>query len=128
MIYRILVAVLLVMLCSVTAVFGNNRARDITSLEAKKLMERSKNVFLLDVRTVQEREQGYLQGSVLIPIEVIEKRLAEVPRNRPIIVYCAVGSRSRVVAQALAGSGYNEVYNMRDGINGWYKNGLPVKR
>jgi rhodanese-related sulfurtransferase len=127
MICRI-VTIVLALVLSAAAVFGGSRAKDITSTEAKQLMEKSKNVFLLDVRTVQERAQGYLQGSVLIPIDAIEKRIAEVPRNRPVIVYCAVGSRSRVVAQALANMGYAEVYNMRDGIYGWYRNGLPVQR
>ena len=103
-------------------------ARDITSTEAKAIIDRSKNAYLLDVRTPQERQQGYIAGSVLIPIDQVEKRIAEVPKNRPVIVYCAVGSRSRPVAQALARNGYPEVYNMRDGIFGWYRNGLPVRQ
>jgi len=103
-------------------------SKDITSAEAKAIIARNKNTFILDVRTPQERSQGFIPGSVLIPIDTIEKRLNEVPRNRPVVVYCAVGSRSRVVAQALSGSGYPEVYNMRDGITGWYRNGFPIQR
>lgn len=103
-------------------------AKDITSTEAKLIMDKSKNIYLLDVRTPDERRQGYIAGSVLIPIDQVEKRIAEIPKNRPVIVYCAVGSRSRPVAQALARSGYTEVYNMRDGIFGWYRNGLPVQQ
>ena len=103
-------------------------ARDITSTEAKTIIDRSKNAYLLDVRTPDERRQGYIAGSVLIPIDQVEKRIAEIPKKRPVIVYCAVGSRSRPVAQALARSGYSEVYNMRDGIFGWYRNGLPVRQ
>lgn len=103
-------------------------ARDITSTEAKTIIDRSKNAYLLDVRTPDERRQGYIAGSVLIPIDQVEKRIAEIPKKRPVIVYCAVGSRSRSVAQALARSGYAEVYNMKDGIYGWYRNGLPVRQ
>lgn len=103
-------------------------ARDITSREAKSLLEKNKKVFLLDVRTPDERRQGYIAGSTLIPIDVMEKRMGEVPKNRPVVVYCAVGSRSGVVAQALARQGYGEVYNMRDGILGWYRNGFPIQR
>ena len=103
-------------------------ARDITSTEAKAIIDRSKNAYLLDVRTPDERRQGYIAGSVLIPIDQVEKRIAEVPKNRPVIVYCAVGSRSRPVAQALARNGNPEVYNMRDGIFGWYRSGLPVQQ
>jgi len=103
-------------------------ARDITSREAKSLLEKNKKVFLLDVRTPDERRQGYIAGSVLIPIDAVEKRMGEVPRNRPVLVYCAVGSRSGVVAQALARQGYGEVYNMKDGILGWYRNGFAIQR
>lgn len=104
-------------------------ARDISSREARELLEKNKGkVFLLDVRTPEERRQGYIAGSLLIPISTIEKRLAEIPRNRPVIVYCAVGSRSGVVAQVLARQGYGEVYNMRDGIVGWYRNGYALQR
>jgi rhodanese-related sulfurtransferase len=103
-------------------------AKDITSTEAKTIIDKKKNAYLLDVRTPDERRQGYIPNSVLIPIEMVGKRLAEIPKNRPVIVYCAVGSRSRSVAQALANSGYSEVYNMRDGIYGWYRNGLPIRQ
>lgn len=102
--------------------------RDITSREAKSLLEKNGKVFLLDVRTPDERRQGYIAGSTLIPIDAMERRSGEVPRNRPVLVYCAVGSRSRVVAQALARQGYGEVYNMKDGIYGWYRNGFPIQR
>jgi len=102
--------------------------RDITSREAKSLMEKNGKVFLLDVRTPDERRQGYIVGSVLIPVDAMEKRIGEVPKNRPVLVYCAVGSRSRAVAQALARQGYAEVYNMKDGIYGWYRNGFAIQR
>jgi rhodanese-related sulfurtransferase len=119
-------AALLLFVTATVACAGT--AKDITSTEAKAIIDRSKNAYLLDVRTPDERRQGYIAGSVLIPIDQIEKRIAEIPKNRPVIVYCAVGSRSRPVAQALARSGYAEVYNMRDGIFGWYRNGLPIKQ
>jgi len=119
-------ALLLILLASSALIAAPSR--DITSTEAKALIDKSRNVFILDVRTPQERSQGYIQGSVLIPIDTIEKRINEIPKKRAIVVYCAVGSRSRAVAQALSGMGYHEFYNMRDGIMGWYRNGFPVQR
>lgn len=103
-------------------------SKDITSAEAKAIIIKNRNTFILDVRTPQERSQGFIPGSVLIPIDMIEKRLNEIPKNRPVVVYCAVGSRSRAVAQALSVRGFPEVYNMRDGIAGWYRNGFPIQR
>lgn len=102
--------------------------RDIRAAEAKNLLAAKKNAFLLDVRTPDEFRQGRLQGAVLIPVNEVERRIGEIPRNRPVVVYCAVGSRSGLVAGFLAQKGYPEVYNVTDGIVGWYRNGFPVIR
>jgi rhodanese-related sulfurtransferase len=103
-------------------------AQDISSREAKTLLEKNKNVFLLDVRTPQENSQAKLPGTVLIPISEFERRINEVPKNKTILVYCAVGSRSKSVAEFLSKNGYKNVYNMTDGIVGWYRNGFPLQR
>ena len=103
-------------------------AQDISSREAKTLLEKNRTVFLLDVRTPQEYSQARLPGSVLIPINELEGRIKEVPRNKTILVYCAVGSRSKPVAEYLSKNGYKDVYNMTDGIVGWYRNGFPLQR
>lgn len=102
--------------------------KDISSRDAKVLLGGNKNIFLLDVRTPQEYGQGRIAGSVLIPIGEFERRVREVPKNKAIVVYCAVGSRSKTVAVFLARQGYREVYNVTDGIVGWYRNGFPVLR
>lgn len=102
--------------------------RNVSSPEAKQLLLKNRNIFLLDCRTPDEFRQARLTGAVLIPINEIERRLNEVPKNKPILVYCAVGSRSNLVAGFLANKGYGEVYNMTDGIVGWYRNGFPIAR
>jgi rhodanese-related sulfurtransferase len=103
-------------------------AQNISSREAKTLMEKNKNILLLDVRTPQENSQARLPGSVLIPIGEFERRIGEVPKNKTILVYCAVGSRSKPVAEYLSKNGYKDVYNMTDGIVGWYRNGFQIVR
>jgi rhodanese-related sulfurtransferase len=118
--------VLLMIVAMVTQVWAAEKS--ILSREAKSLMEKNKNIYLLDVRTPQEYSQGRLAGSVLIPIGEFERRIGEVPENRTIVVYCAVGSRSKPAASLLAQRGYKDVYNMTDGIVGWYRNGFPIQR
>ena len=103
-------------------------AQDISSREARVLMEKNKDIFLLDVRTPQENSQARLPGTKLIPINEFERRINEVPRNKTILVYCAVGSRSKPVAEYLSKNGYKNVYNMSDGLVGWYRNGFPLQR
>ncbi|MCM2359565.1 MAG: rhodanese-like domain-containing protein [Geobacteraceae bacterium] len=120
----LLTAVLVVVVSSVAVAAAS---RNITSAQAKPLLDKG-SVFLLDVRTPQEYQQARLNGAVLIPIDQVERRLGEIPKNKTILVYCAVGSRSNLVAGFLAEKGFREVYNMSDGIVGWYRNGLPIAR
>jgi rhodanese-related sulfurtransferase len=120
--------VLAVLMVCVAWALAFAAARDISSREAKVMLEKNKNIFLLDVRTPQENSQARLPGTVLIPISEFERRVNEVPRNKTILVYCAVGSRSKPVAEFLAKNGYKEVYNMSDGLVGWYRNGFPLQR
>lgn len=61
---------------------------------------------LVDVRTPGEFESGHLDGAVNIPIASLESRLAEIPRNKPVVVYCAAGSRSSRAAGILDAAGY----------------------
>lgn len=121
------------LIAAVAVLFGANAAfavgyRNIESSEARTLLAKKVAVYLLDVRTPEEYRQAHLTGAVLIPINEMERRLGEIPKNRPVVVYCAVGSRSCLVADLLARKGFREVYNVVDGIVGWYRHGYPMVR
>lgn len=120
------ILILVLMVAAVTQVWAAEK--NISAREAKALLDKDKSIYLLDVRTPQEYSQGKLAGSVLIPIGEFERRVREVPKNKTIVVYCAVGSRSKPVASFLAQQGYKDVYNVTDGIVGWYRNGYPIQR
>lgn len=74
---------------------------------------------LLDVRQPKEYQQAHIPGSRLIPLAELPGRLGELHRQKPVIVYCAVGGRSKAAAQYLAGQGFSEVYNLAGGIKAW---------
>ncbi|NOQ47418.1 MAG: sulfurtransferase [Desulfobulbaceae bacterium] len=80
---------------------------------------------LLDVRQPKEYQAGHIPGAVLIPVGELDKRIGELDPSKPTIVYCAVGGRSRVAAQMLAGKDFETVYNMSGGIKAW-KSGKAV--
>ena len=101
-------------------------ARNLSSQEAYAMVGQRADLFLLDVRTPGEYQQARLDGARLIPIDQFVKRLAEVPKDRPVLVYCAVGSRSAQVVNYLARQGYPEIYNLSGGIYAWAQKGLPV--
>jgi len=69
---------------AVAAAFGQDDVKKITADELKKLV--SEKVFFLDVRTPKEVEElGTLKDYVNIPIEELEKRMDEIPKNRKIV-------------------------------------------
>jgi rhodanese-related sulfurtransferase/rubrerythrin len=74
---------------------------------------------LLDVRQPEEYASEHLPGATLIPLPELSSRLAELDPGRPTIVYCAIGGRSRIAAQMLAGKGWEKVFNLSGGIKAW---------
>ena len=102
--------------------------KNVSSAQAKALLAKDKRIVLLDVRTPEEYRQAHLRGSVLIPLGELGKRVQEIPRNRPLLVYCAVGARSVSAAGYLATRGFPDIYQMSDGLVGWYKNGFPIEK
>jgi rhodanese-related sulfurtransferase/rubrerythrin len=89
--------------------------------DAKNYMNRTAaDAFtLLDVRQPEEYESEHLPGAKLIPLPELSGRLAELDGEKPTIVYCAIGGRSRVAAQVLAAKGFREVFNLTGGIKAW---------
>lgn len=70
---------------------------------------------LLDVRSVAEFSAGNAPGTVNIPLDALGHRLAEIPRDKPVVVGCASGTRSGMARMLLRKNGYAPVYN----IGGW---------
>jgi len=71
---------------------------------------------LLDVRTKEEFSTRNITGSINIPIEQLRNRLAEIPHDTSIYVYCEVGYRSYLALRILLQSGFNEVYELTGGF------------
>lgn len=65
------------------------------------------SAFLLDVRTELEFNNGHIPGALNIPVDRLRSRLAELPRDRPIVAYCQVGQRGYLATRILMQSGFN---------------------
>jgi rhodanese-related sulfurtransferase len=76
-------------------------------------------VVLLDVRESDERETARIEPSLHIPMDQVPDRLAEIPADRKIVVYCHHGTRSAMVAGFLEGEGFPRVANLTGGIDEW---------
>lgn len=123
---RFLVLFVMLLLTGLPWPAGAAVARNVAPEDAFTLLSQKPGLYLLDVRTPGEYQQLRLDGARLIPIDQLVQRLAEVPRDRPILVYCAVGSRSAQVVNYLARRGYPELYNLYGGIYAWAQKGYPI--
>ncbi len=94
---------------------------EMESAEAKTFMDQrpASKFTLLDVRQPAEYEKAHLPGARLVPLSELADRLGELDRDKPVIVYCAVGGRSRSAAQLLDGQGFAEVYSLQGGLKAW---------
>lgn len=81
---------------------------------------------LLDVRLPEEFTHEHIAGALNIPVQVLAERLGDVPQDRPIILYCRSGNRTKTAAEILLRAGYCNVYDL-GGINQWKEQGLPVQ-
>lgn len=86
--------------------------------ELERLLASDEPPLILDVRTPWEFSQGHLPGSLFIPIDGLEARAGEVPRDRPIVAVCSHGIRSANAAFWLASNGCR-VRSLRGGLEAW---------
>ena len=99
--------------------------KKITSDEAKKMMETQKAI-VVDVRTLEEYNEGHIPNAISVPLETIENEAEAKLKNKDdlILVYCRSGRRSREAALKLIEKGYTNVIDF-GGIKDW--NGEVVK-
>jgi hydroxyacylglutathione hydrolase len=80
----------------------------------------------IDVRTIRERQQKNIEGSVSIPLNRLLDNLREVPTGRSLLVFCAGGYRSSIATSLLQRHGFDRVSEIAGGIAAWEAAQLPV--
>ncbi len=94
-------------------------SEEITVVDLKRMRDAGEGFVLLDVREDDELAQAELPWATHVPMARVPERLAELPRDRPIVVMCHGGSRSNRVARFLRESGFSDVANLAGGIDAW---------
>ena len=74
------------------------------------------DITLVDVRTPDEFALGSITGAINIPLDEMRQRLAEIPTNRPVWLFCGVGLRGYLASNILKANGYSEVRNLIGGL------------
>ena len=103
--------------------------KELGTLGATHLVN-TQDAVLLDLRETKEYEGGRLPNAVHIPLSQLDSRAGELAKyaSRPVIAYCATGSRGRNAGAALAKAGFKDVYNLNGGFHAWKDAGLPVEK
>ena len=99
--------------------------KPISPEEVYEIIKNDEDYLIVDVRTKEEYNSGHLEGALLLPVQELEERLGELPMDKPIIVYCRSGNRSRTAAEILVNNGFKQIYDM-GGISDWTARGYPV--
>ncbi|MFS1511274.1 rhodanese-like domain-containing protein [Chengkuizengella sp. SCS-71B] len=90
----------------------------ITPEELKQLLNKNKQLHMIDVREVDEIKEGMIEGATHIPLGLLEFRLHELDRSREYIMICRSGNRSGIATQYLKSQGF-KVKNMIGGMLEW---------
>jgi rhodanese-related sulfurtransferase/DNA-binding transcriptional ArsR family regulator len=98
-------------------------------VDRESLVERVRNgaVTVLDVRPEEEYQEGHLPGAISVPIDELQRRLAEIPKDREVVAYCR-GPYCVMALDAVAvlqAHGYSATH-MDEGVPDWRARGLPV--
>ena len=94
---------------------------DLSVDQVKAKLDAEEDILLLDVREPSEFEGGHIRGAINLPWNsgVLQKKYADLPKDKPLIVICRSGARSRAASAFLEGKGFDQVLNMMGGMNAW---------
>ncbi|GHT81870.1 hypothetical protein FACS1894116_01600 [Betaproteobacteria bacterium] len=104
--------------------------KSLLSPVAATLLINREDAVLVDLRAQGEFDQGHLPNARHLPLGELAQRSAALEkfRERPLILYCATGSRSASAIATLKKAGFTRLYTLRGGIFEWEKAGQPVSR
>ncbi len=93
---------------------------------AAELLNSDQPPFAIDVRNPRERESKFIAGSISVPLGHLSDNLAILPKDRPLVVYCAGGYRSSIAASLLQRRGFVPIAEIAGGLAAWESAHLPL--
>ncbi len=118
----IILIVLLIVLLAVSAGCNDTNASrggiSMTTEEALSLWQDGKAV-IIDVRTPKEYQEGHIPDAPLIPLDQLESRIEEVPKDKRVLLICRSGRRSAQGTSLLRSKGFEQVENIEGGMLAW---------
>ncbi len=103
----------------------NTLPLEVSVQEAYQMREYG--AFVLDVRELNEWEDGHIPDATLIPLGQLESRLGEVPEDQEVVIVCRSGNRSAQARDILKNAGFTNITSMAGGMNQWIANSYEVE-
>ena len=126
-----LLASLLLLGCSPSAQHeSDGSVQNVAVNEFSALVQQTPDLVIVDVRTPEEISLGKIASALEIDFSQpdFEDRIAELSKDKPVLVYCAAGGRSSRAAEMMRADGFTKVFNLKGGMNAWTAAGLPVAK
>jgi rhodanese-related sulfurtransferase len=103
-------------------------AGSVVTLTVQEFATQSSKGTILDVRTAGEVAQGKIEGALVIDYYSSNflDQVSQLPKDKEVYLYCAVGARSEEAARLLVQQGYTKVFHLQGGIQGWSQEGMAV--
>lgn len=102
---------------------------ELISPEEMQEITQIEDVQLIDVRTPEEYEEGYIEGFQNIDYfsDSFTQEIEKLDKSKPVVVYCKSGNRSGKCAQKMLDAGFAKIYDLEGGITKWKFDGFAVK-
>jgi Rhodanese-related sulfurtransferase len=100
----------------------------ITNTEALKSIVKTDNPLLIDVRQPAEYASGHIPNAINIPLQTLAENLDQIPKDRPVVLYCTSGYRTGMGVMTLEMLGYTNVQAFPPSIQGWKAAGEPLEK
>lgn len=98
----------------------------LTVHELKAKIDGAEELTILDDRSQREWNEGHINGALHIYVGHIKDRMADIPKDKPVAMFCNVGHRAGLGASTLLREGYREVYNVLGSMTAWKAAGYPI--
>lgn len=106
---------------------AKTRVKEVTASETIQILGQHPRTVVVDCREPNEAALGTIAGAVVIPRGILEQNIERVAkRDQKVIIYCASGNRSALVADTLQEMGYSDVATMAGGFRAWIDAGGDV--
>ena len=107
---------------------ARSRVKELTVEQLRDMQRRGPTPALVDIREDREWNLGHLPGAVHMSRGTLESKIdGAVPRERPVVLYCATGNRSVLAADSLRQMGYADVASLAGGVRAWVDAGGEIE-